>query len=99
MQAFLLHGAKDLRSEQVEVPTLGEDQVLVRFRAGGICGSDMHYYHHGSNSGFDVVAPFVLGHEFAGKIADAGNHADRLPIGTRVAVDPSHPCGQCRYCV
>ena len=99
MRAFYLHGAKDLRDEQVDEPALGEDEVLVRFRAGGICGSDMHYYDYGSNSGFDVKVPFVLGHEFAGEIADAGRHADRLPVGTPVAVDPSHPCRNCRYCI
>ena len=99
MRAYYLHGAKDLRDEQVDVPSIDADQVLVRLRAAGICGTDMHYYHHGSNSGFDVKLPFVLGHEFAGEIADAGNHADRLPVGTRVAVDPSQPCGVCRYCV
>ena len=98
MQAFYLHGAKDLRYEQVETPPITDDEVLVRFRAGGICGSDMHYYHFGSNSGFDVKLPFVLGHEFAGEIADPGRHADALPEGTRVAIDPSRPCGKCRYC-
>ena len=91
MRAYFPHGAKDLRDEQVDVPSIDTDQVLVRLRAAGICGTDMHYYHHGSNSGFDVKLPFVLGHEFAGEIADAGNHADRLPVGTRVAVDPSQP--------
>jgi L-idonate 5-dehydrogenase len=99
MRAYYLHGARDLREEQVEVPPLDANQVLVRLRAAGICGSDMHYYAHGSNSGFDVKVPFVLGHEFAGEVADAGNHADRLPVGTRVAVDPSQPCRLCRYCV
>ena len=98
MRAFYLHGARDLREELVSDPSLNADQVLVRLRAAGICGTDMHYFEHGSNSGFQVRMPFVLGHEFAGEIADAGIHADRLPVGTRVAVDPSHPCGKCRQC-
>jgi len=99
VHAFYLHGRRDLRNEQVDPPSPAADEVLVRFRAGGICGSDMHYYHYGSNSGFDLVQPLVLGHEFAGEIVDAGRHGDRLPVGSRVAVDPSRPCRQCRYCV
>ncbi len=99
MRAFYLHGARDLRDEQVSVPTIDTDQVLVRLQAAGICGTDMHYFEHGRNSGFEVKEPFVLGHEFAGEVADAGDHSDRLPVGTRVAVDPSHPCGTCRQCV
>ena len=59
----------------------------------------MHYYDHGRNGVFEVKEPFVLGHEFAGEIADAGDYSDRLPVGTRVAVDPSHPCGTCRQCI
>jgi L-idonate 5-dehydrogenase len=99
VRAFYLHGPRDLRDEQVAVPALTADEVLVRPKAAGICGTDMHYYEHGRNGNFEVQMPVVLGHEFAGEIAEAGDHTDRLPIATRVAVDPSHPCGACRYCV
>ncbi len=99
MRAFYLHGARDLRDEQVPVPEFDSDQVLVKLQVAGICGTDIHYYDHGRNSGFEVKEPFVLGHEFAGEIVDSGKHADRLPIGTKVAVDPSHPCGKCRQCI
>ena len=61
MHAFYLHGRRDLRNEQVDPPSPAADEVLVRFRAGGICGNDMHYYNYGRNSGFDLVQPLVLG--------------------------------------
>jgi L-idonate 5-dehydrogenase len=99
MKAYYLYGPKDLRLDQVDRPPLADDQVLVRVRSGGICGSDLHYYEHGRNGDFVPERPFVLGHEFAGEIADAGIHAKSLPVGSRVAVDPSHPCRKCSYCL
>ena len=98
MKAFYLHGAKDLRPTQVAVPELDTDQVLVEIKSTGICGTDIHYYLHGRNGDFVLKEPLILGHECAGQIADAGGHADALPAGSRVAIDPSHPCGACRYC-
>jgi len=99
MQAFYLHGAKDLRPDQIEPPTINPDQVLVRIKATGICGSDMHYYEHGRNGDFVPERPFILGHESAGQIVDAGAFSDILPVGTRVAIDPAHPCNDCTYCI
>jgi L-iditol 2-dehydrogenase len=64
----------------------------VRVSAVGICGSDLHWYHEGSIGGADLVRPLVLGHEAAGVIV-SGPRA-----GTRVAIDPSLPCGECETC-
>ncbi len=72
--------------------------MLVRVRATGICGSDLHYYLHGKNGDFVPERPFVLGHESAGEIVDSGAFADALPVGSRVAIDPSHPCRACADC-
>lgn len=99
MKAFYLHGARDLRPAQVEVPELEPDQVLVKVKACGLCGTDLHYYAHGRNGDFVPRRPFILGHEFAGEIADAGLHEDILPVGSRVAIDPSNTCRVCRYCL
>ena len=98
MHAFYLHGANDLRPADIEPPVLAADQVLVRVCATGICGSDLHYYAHGRNGDFVPARPFILGHESAGEIVDAGAFADVLPVGTRVAIDPAHPCKTCTYC-
>ena len=99
MQAYYLHGPKDLRPAAVPVPSIAADQVLVQVRATGLCGSDLHYYCHGRNGDFAPRAPFILGHEAAGEIVDPGAFAATLPTGSRVALDPSHPCRTCTYCL
>ncbi len=99
MKAFVLHGAKDIRKEQVSRPELGPGEVLVAVRAAGICGSDLHYYAHGRCGNFVPTRPFILGHEFSGDVVAHGEGvADGPAIGTRVAVDPSRACGQCKQC-
>ena len=70
----------------------------MRVRAGGICGSDLHYYHHGGFGAIRIQQPMVLGHEVAGQIEEIGAGVQGLQPGTRVAVNPSQPCGQCRFC-
>ncbi|MBT8044130.1 MAG: NAD(P)-dependent alcohol dehydrogenase [Verrucomicrobiae bacterium] len=98
MQAYVLHGAEDIRLEQRPCPVPGSGELLVKVRAAGICGSDLHYYAHGRCGNFVPTRPFILGHEFAGEIVDAGDGVEKSIIGTRVAVDPSRPCGRCRLC-
>ena len=98
VQAFYLHGARDLRAAEIDQPQIAADEVLVQIRATGICGSDLHYYVHGRNGDFVPERPFVLGHEAAGEVVDAGAFADVLPAGSRVAIDPSHPCRTCAPC-
>ncbi|MGE0749623.1 MAG: L-idonate 5-dehydrogenase [Variibacter sp.] len=98
MRAAVIHAAKDLRIDNVETPPLGDGEVEVRIEAGGICGSDLHYYLHGGFGTVRIKEPMILGHEIAGTIARVGrNVRDRTP-GQRVAVNPSQPCGHCRYC-
>ena len=99
MKAAVIHAPHDLRIEDAEVPPVGPYDVKVRIRAGGICGSDLHYYQHG---GFGVVRlrePMILGHEIAGEVAEAGAEVTRVRVGDTVAVDPSQPCRHCRYCL
>ena len=99
MRAIVAHAAKDLRIESVEVAELGADDIRVRIAAGGICGSDLHYYHHG---GFGVVRlrePMVLGHEIAGVVEAVGANARRIAVGDRVAINPSRPCNACKFCL
>jgi L-idonate 5-dehydrogenase len=98
MQAYYLHGPRDLRATDIEQPQPGPQEALVRVRATGICGSDIHYYLHGKNGDFVPERPFVLGHESAGEIVDSGAFTDTLPVGSRVAIDPSHPCRACAHC-
>jgi L-idonate 5-dehydrogenase len=72
--------------------------VRVKIVAGGICGSDLHYYHHGGFGTVRIREPMALGHEIAGVVATAGEGVTHLAPGTRVAVNPSRPCGLCIHC-
>ena len=93
-----LHGQHDLRLETVPDSKPGEGEVLVRIGAGGICGSDLHYYQDGGFGPIRVREPIVLGHEAAGTVERLGPGVSGLSEGDRIAVNPSRPCGQCRYC-
>ncbi|HSK40889.1 MAG TPA: L-idonate 5-dehydrogenase [Arenibaculum sp.] len=96
MTNVVLHGARDLRLEELAPDDTPDDRVTVRFGAGGICGSDIHYYLHGRTGNFVVSEPLTLGHEIAGVVEH--DRSGRL-AGKRVAICPSVPCGRCPQCV
>lgn len=98
MKAVVLHGIEDLRVEPREERPLGPGEVRVRVESGGICGSDLHYFHHHRIGDFPVRELFVLGHEGAGTVAETGPGVTMVAVGDRVAINPSHPCGACEYC-
>ncbi|MEK1894227.1 MAG: L-idonate 5-dehydrogenase [Rhizobium sp.] len=99
MKAVVIHAAKDLRIEDREPEAVGRGQVEVAIEAGGICGSDLHYYHHGGFGTVRVREPMILGHEVAGTVKTVGEGVSDLAIGDRVAVSPSRPCNACDYCL
>ena len=99
MKAVVIHAAKDLRVEEREAETPGPGQVDVAIEAGGICGSDLHYYNHGGFGTVRVREPMILGHEVAGTIKALGQGVSHLAVGDRVAVSPSRPCNECEYCL
>ncbi len=100
MKSIVIHGERDLRIEEGPAETPGPGQVQVRMAAGGICGSDLHYYQHGGiGTAIRVREPLVLGHEVSGHVAALGEGVEGLTVGQLVAVSPSRPCGQCRYCL
>ncbi|MCT8997538.1 L-idonate 5-dehydrogenase [Chelativorans intermedius] len=94
-----LYGPHDIRIERQEVMAPGTGEVLVRIGAGGICGSDLHYYHDGGFGPIRVREPIILGHEVAGTVEAVGAEVEGIAPGDRVALNPSRPCGQCRYCI
>lgn len=99
MRAVVIHGPRDLRLEAREVEAPGPGEVEVAVEAGGICGSDLHYYHHGGFGAVRLREPMILGHEVAGRVVALGPGVEALAVGDRVAVSPSRPCGACRYCL
>ncbi len=79
-------------------PDPGPGEVLVRLRATGICGSDMHWYKEGGIGSSRAVYPMVLGHEPAGEIVAVGKNVEGLKTGQKVVVEPSITCGLCEFC-
>ena len=98
MEALVIHAPGDLRVETYETAPLGPDQLQVRVRCGGICGSDLHYYQHGGFGTIRIKEPMVLGHEVAGVIEAVGADVRGFVAGERVAISPSRPCGVCKFC-
>jgi L-idonate 5-dehydrogenase len=98
MRAVVIHAPKDLRIDAFPDPAPGAGEVRVRISAGGICGSDLHYYHHGGFGTVRIREPMALGHEIAGVVDAVGTGVPNLVRGTRVAVNPSQPCGVCTHC-
>ncbi len=96
--ACIIHGALDLRLEDETARELGPHDVLLRLGAGGICGSDLHYYKEGRVGAFVVREPLVPGHEASGIVDTVGSAVTRVKPGQKVAINPSHPCGLCDYC-
>jgi len=99
MKALVIHAAKDLRIEERQALPPGPGQVEIAIQAGGICGSDLHYYNHGGFGTVRLREPMILGHEIAGTISAVGEGVEGLSIGERVAVSPSRPCNHCHYCL
>ncbi|MBV2143503.1 L-idonate 5-dehydrogenase [Falsochrobactrum sp. TDYN1] len=99
MKTVVIHAAKDLRIEDREPEAIGPGQVEIAIQAGGICGSDLHYYHEGGIGAIRVREPMILGHEVAGTITALDASVSGLAIGDRVAVSPSRPCNACNYCL
>jgi len=98
MEALVIHAPGDLRVETYPTAEVGNGQLRVRVRCGGICGSDLHYYQHGGFGTVRISEPMVLGHEVAGVIEAAGGEVGGFAVGERVAISPSRPCGLCRFC-
>ena len=98
MKAVVIHQAMDLRVEERTPEVLGQGQIEVAIKRGGICGSDLHYYKHGGFGTIRLKEPMVLGHEVAGEVTKLGASVTNVKVGDMVAVSPSRPCGQCVYC-
>jgi L-idonate 5-dehydrogenase len=96
--ACTIHGKMDLRVQEESTRALGPRDVLLALGAGGICGSDLHYFKEGRVGAFQIREPLVPGHEASGVVEAIGSEVRRVKPGDRVAINPSHPCGHCDYC-
>ncbi|AEG61345.1 NAD(P)-dependent alcohol dehydrogenase [Desulforamulus ruminis] len=98
MKAGILYGSGDVRVEEVPVPRIKPDEALVKIKAVGVCGSDVHYYEHGKIGRYVVEEPMILGHEAGGEIMAVGEDVAGLKVGQRVAIEPGVTCGKCKFC-
>ena len=100
MKACTLYGARDLRLVDRDPPAVpGPGEVRVAYETGGICGSDLHYYHEGRAGSFALTEPLILGHEIAGRVVELGAGVAGLEVGQPVAIDPNLPCLACPQCL
>ena len=96
MMQELMTEPRAISFREVLVPKPGADQVLVKIKKIGICGSDIHVYH-GTHP--YTKYPVTQGHEVSGVIVEQGEYAKKYPIGTRVAIEPQVYCGHCYPCL
>lgn len=95
MIAAVFHGPGEMEVEEVETPEIGPDEVLVKVGANTLCGTDLRFLR-GEKTG--IRPPAILGHEFAGRVAEVGRRVKGYEIGSPVAIAPSIPCRRCYYC-
>lgn len=94
-----LHAQGDIRIEEIDVTEPADGEVLIAMGAGGICGSDLHYYQDGGFGPIRVREPIILGHEVAGTVKAVGPGVQNVVVGDHVALNPSRPCKTCHYCL
>jgi L-idonate 5-dehydrogenase len=99
MRAVVIHAAKDLRLDPISVAGPEPGEVLVKVERGGICGSDLHYFHEGRIGTIVLKQPMTLGHEVAGRVEALGAGVSDLKPGDLVALNPSRPCNHCKFCL
>ncbi|MGV9103217.1 MAG: zinc-dependent alcohol dehydrogenase [Promethearchaeia archaeon] len=101
MKAAVFHGPRDIRIENLEAPSPKPDWVVVKVKAAGICGSDLHLYKEETSIGIQSVigeGKYVPGHEFAGTVEATGENVHELEKGDRIVVEPIVGCGRCKWC-
>jgi len=98
MKAAILYKLKDMRIEEIDIPQISSNEVLVKMKRVGICGSDIHFYLKGRIASYAVEKPLILGHECSGEIVEVGEKVSNLRPGQRVVIEPGFVCGKCSYC-
>jgi L-iditol 2-dehydrogenase len=93
----MLHGVKDLRVEDVDVPGVGIGEVLVKIKAATTCGTDVKIYQRGYVEKI-IKLPTIFGHEWAGEVVEVGGNLDWPKKGMRVRAGNSAPCLHCNMC-
>ncbi|MGQ9622849.1 MAG: NAD(P)-dependent alcohol dehydrogenase [Candidatus Caldatribacteriaceae bacterium] len=98
MKAAVMKDIRRIEIEELPIPVPRENEVLIRIRSVGICGSDVHYFVEGRIGDFVVHPPFILGHECSGEVVEIGKGVKDFKPGDRVTMEPGIPCGKCEFC-
>ena len=96
MKAAVIYGPMNIKVEEIEMPAPGYGEVLIKVKAAGICGSDLHYHRSKSENSAKRI---MSGHELSGKVTAIGDGVSRFVVGDRVGVEPLLGCGKCRFCL
>lgn len=98
MKAAVFHGKGDIRVDaNYPMPKVEADKVLLRVKACGVCGTDVHI-HAGAQGATDCNPPVILGHEFAGEVVEVGANVTRIKVGDHITVNPNIACESCDAC-
>jgi 2-desacetyl-2-hydroxyethyl bacteriochlorophyllide A dehydrogenase len=95
VKAAVLHGVGDLRLEELTDPRPADHEVLVRVKAAGVCGTDVHMWAGTNQEG---TFPFIPGHEWSGEVVEAGKSVRAFSRGDRVVAEVPIPCRTCDNC-
>lgn len=94
MKAMVLEKVGELKIKEIDKPVPKSNEVLVKIKACGLCGTDIKLY----KGEYTAKVPVILGHEFSGEVTEVGKDVRNFKIGDRVIVDPNESCGICEYC-
>jgi L-iditol 2-dehydrogenase len=98
MIAVIYKGKKKVNVENVPVPEISDDEILLKIKAASICGTDLKIMEYGHFKNPDDK-PIILGHEFSGEIVEIGEKVKNLKKGLRIVIAPNIGCGHCRECI
>ncbi len=98
MKKYYFNSDKKFNVVDERKTILKNNQIRIKMKNCGICGSDIHYYLFGENGGRKIIEPLMLGHEFTGEIIEIGSKVNNFKIGERVIVNPALYCEDCKFC-
>ena len=101
MKAIRIHGPKNAKYEEIDIPSIGPDDVLIRVRAAGLCGTDLELYDGSMfylTSGMASL-PLIPGHEWSGEVVELGSNVSEFSVGDMVTGECSVGCRSCLYCI
>jgi len=99
MKVMMLTGIRQMEMREVPKPMITRDnEVLIKMKTIGVCGSDVHYYVSGKIGSQVVEYPFAVGHEGAGTVVEVGSAVENVKVGDEIAIEPAMPCWNCDQC-